>query len=133
MYIMIERKVWKTSSPAVSICRDGEISFNKALTQMFLRKGYEWALLLFDPEDKKIAVRPLTQPDRRAYRITYHKNGVQAWVCSKSFLKSLGWEGRRYQINAYWSWRRLLVEFDIPDWMKRSKAKVVVMEARRAG
>jgi hypothetical protein len=130
---MIEGKVWRTSSPAVSICRNGKILFNKALTQIFLRKDYEWAFLLFDPEEKKIAVRILTHPDRRAYRICYHRNARQAWVYSKGFLKTLGWDGWRYQLNAYWNSRRLLVEFDIPDWEKRSTAKVVVMEARRAG
>jgi len=100
---------------------------------MFLRKGYEWALLLFDLEEKKIAVRPLTNSDRRAYRITYHKNSSQAWVCSKSFLKTLGWEGGRHQLMACWDSRKLRVEFNIPDWERRAKAQVVVMEARRAG
>jgi hypothetical protein len=57
VYIMFARKVWRTSSPAASICRDGEISFNKALTQMFLGNGYEWVLLLVDREKEKIAVR----------------------------------------------------------------------------
>jgi hypothetical protein len=100
---------------------------------MFLRKGYEWALFLFDPKEMRLAVRPLTHPDRRAYRITYHKNARQSWVCSKSFLKSLGWDGCRYQLNAFWNSRRLLVEFDLPVWEARSKAKVVVMKARQAG
>lgn len=133
MYITFERKAWRSSSHAVSICRDGEISLNKSLTQMFLRKGYEWALFLVDREEMRLAVRPLTHPDRRAYRITYHRNARQSWVCSKSFLKSLGWDGCRYQLFASWNSRRLLVEFDLPVWEKRSKAKVVVMKARRAG
>jgi hypothetical protein len=100
---------------------------------MFLKKGYEWAFLRVDREKKKIRVCPLTHPDRRAYSISYHKNAREAWVFSKGLLKAIGWKGWRYRLNAYWNPRRLLVEFDIPDCEKSSKANVVVMEVRRAG
>jgi hypothetical protein len=130
VYILYRRRVWRTSAPAVSICRDGEISFNKALTQLFLRNGYECALFLFDPEEKKIAVRLLKNADIRAYRIVYHRNACQSWVCAKSFLKTLGWQGGRHQLKASWDPRQLQVEIAIPDLEKRAKARVVVMQAR---
>jgi len=101
-YTVYERKVWRKSSAAVSITCGGRIYLNAVMARLFHENGFNWALLLEDAAQRKIAVRPLTRSDKRAYRICYSARLSQAGIHAKSFLLLLGWDRRGYQLDARW-------------------------------
>jgi hypothetical protein len=124
------RKVWRTSLAAVSIGSRGRIYFNAPTARLLHVNGAEWAPLEFDRAQRKIAVRPLNKRDKRAFRINYVPNFSQAAVCAKSFLLQLGWDKRRYQVEAQWDEQKSLLEFKMP-WARSDRIELLPLETWR--
>jgi hypothetical protein len=132
-YIIYERELWRSPLPAVSICVSGRIVLNAPAARLFNAHRVEWVLLLSDPEQRKIAVGALTnrrKKDKRAFRIDYQPRLSEAAVCAKSFLKRLGWDGRRYRLDAHWDEENSRLEFTMPDWGS-AKRMILPVEVSR--
>jgi hypothetical protein len=130
-YTIYEKKKIHVLPHAVAIAAVGRISLNASLTRMFREKAVESALLLFDIKKRKVALRTTTKTDVRSYSITYTPD--QAFICARSFLKEIGWDGRAYKIPAEWDEKESLLEFEIPRWGRKETVVPVRRGQMKAG
>ena len=68
---------------------------------------------------QKIGLAPLKKGAIQydlAYAIKYHPNQRQAAIDTKSFLRQIGWDGHRCQLDAHWNQKDKLWECNLPDW-----------------
>ena len=116
----ISGKGWRSSSPALSIIGKGRIILNAPITRILRSEGAARMLLRFDEGQRKIGLAPLgrgaRRDDRSSYGICYCPNQRQAGVGAQFFLREIGWDGRRCQLDAHWNEKDRLWECKIPDW-----------------
>jgi hypothetical protein len=118
----------------VLISDKGRMHFNGPLTRLFSSYGAERVLLMSDGH-QKIALQPLKKRAKRddhAHTVTYHSNQRQAAVSATDFLRTLGWDGGRYQLDAHWNEGSSLLEFSVPAWQYGSH-KVRSVESSGGG
>ncbi len=117
-YTVYDRKAKRTVLPAVTISSAGRIILNVAAAQLLHKKKAKAVLLLSDSTRRKLAVRPVSDRDKRAYIIAYGRNFTQAALVVRAFLVALGWDGRKYSLDANWDDDSSLLEFEMPEWGK---------------
>ena len=118
-YSTFERPSFRSSTATLSIFVQGRFALNAPMTRVFRGEGVGRVLLLYDKGQRKIGLAPLkkgARRDDRTYVITYHPNQRQAIIDSKLFLKAIGWDGRRYQLDSRWSEKDKLWDCELPDW-----------------
>lgn len=130
-YSIYERKNFRTSSPAVTVTSQGRIALNSPLSKLFHKMAVQSVLLMWDDEKRKVALRPITKKDNRSYSVAYSHDVAGASVSAHGFLKHLGWDGKKHNVPAIWNDDESVLEFDIPQWGKHSKQKVVAVETGR--
>ena len=86
-YEIYERKTTRTVAPAVTISPTGRFAFNAAITRLFQKHHVEDVLLMFDKEQRRIAVRPITKKDVRSYKVTFSHSKTGSNTSGKSFLE----------------------------------------------
>lgn len=117
-YTIYERNAKRNTLPAVTISVAGRIILNVSAAQLLHKKKAKSVLLMSDTKRRKIAVRPVNEHDKRAYIIAYGRNFTQAALCVRAFLVAIGWDGRKYSLDAHWDDDDSLLEFEIPEWGK---------------
>jgi hypothetical protein len=136
-YNTFERLSWMSSSPAISIIGNGQIALNVPLTRMLRSEGAAQMLLLFDKGRRRIGLAPLkkgARRDDRAYAITYLPNRRNATVYPRLFLRQIGWDGQRYQLDAYWNEKDKCWQCNLPDWKAGgSKLLTLAVSEQRTG
>lgn len=85
-YEIFSRKTSRMGTPMVTITKLGRIALNKTATARFERDAVELVLLMWDKESRKIAIRPISKKEPRAYRVTYGAKGNGAGFSAKTFL-----------------------------------------------
>lgn len=85
-YEIFSRKTSRMGTPMVTITKLGRISLNKTATVRFEKDAVEFVLLMWDKESRKIAIRPISKKEQRAYRVTYGAKGNGAGFSAKTFL-----------------------------------------------
>lgn len=85
-YAIYERTNTRVSTPTITLATNGRIILNVAATRIFHGNAVEFVLLLFDKDQEKIALRPISKKDKRAYKITYPKNLNGCSFSGKGFL-----------------------------------------------
>jgi hypothetical protein len=61
----------KSTSPTITISALGRCSLNRAAAALFHKEAVENALLMWDKENCKFAIRPITKKDARSFNIRY--------------------------------------------------------------
>ena len=89
-YEIFTRKARRTGSPTLAISKSGRIALNKAATATLEKNAVEFVLLLWDKENHKIGVRPITKKDPRAYNLKYGPKNNGAYFSSKTFFDYVG-------------------------------------------
>src|SRR5690348_15937302 len=84
-YEIFTRKVIRAGLPTLTITKLGRLSLNKTATVMLEKNAVEYVLVLWDKDDRKIAIRPITKKDPRAYSVTYGVKGNGAGFSAKTF------------------------------------------------
>jgi precorrin-6B methylase 1 len=91
-YEIFSRKFKRIGSPQLSLMRTGRIAFNKAATAMLTEQAVENVLLLWDKPGNKIAIRPITKKDPRAYKVHISKRDNGAGFSAVTFMEHIGFD-----------------------------------------
>ena len=83
---VFSRKTSRVGTPMVTFTTLGRIAVNKSATRVLEKDAVEFVVLLWDRETRRIAIRPLTKRDPRAYVVAYGKKGNGAGFSAKTFL-----------------------------------------------
>ncbi len=114
-YEIFTRKVTRTGNPALAFNTFGRIGLNQAATRLFQKDAIEFVLLLWDTEERKLAIRPITKKDTRAYRIAYSKKGNGSGFSAKTFFDYIGLDySSTFSVLAQWNEEEGLLEADVP-------------------
>ena len=130
-YTIYERQNIRTGEAAVSITTAGRFAINAAATRALHKNGVEAVLLMSDRDRRKIAFKPISKKDKRAFMIAYGKNFGGSSMSAKGFLDDLGWDGKKYTIPGIWNEDQSLFELDLPEWSRDAKQKMVGVEHAR--
>lgn len=120
-YTVYERKRQRLKSAGVSLQRLGRIVLNKLAAQPFTEQAAENALLLWDADNRRFAIRPIFKRDPRAYPIRFGKIGSQgnqevATINAKSFLDDIGVDySETRQYPAQWNEQEGILEVPLPE------------------
>ena len=85
-YQIFEKRNTRVTTPAVTLTTNGRIVLNVAAARIFHANAVEYLLLLLDREQNRMALRPITKKDARAYKVTYGKKLNGCSFSGKSFL-----------------------------------------------
>jgi hypothetical protein len=117
-YEIFEKKATRIGAPAITISKD-RISANSPAARIFHQQAVEFVLLLWDKTNRKLALRPLTKKDSRAYKLTYGQiknnqpNGLT--FSARSFLSHIGWDyAEKKVMPAAWNEEEGIMECEIP-------------------
>ncbi len=83
---VFSRKTSRVGTPMMTFTTLGRIALNKSSTRTLEKDAVEFVVLLWDRDSRRVAIRPLTKKDPRAYRVAYGKNGNGAGFSAKTFL-----------------------------------------------
>ena len=113
-YEIFEKKKSRLSAPAVTVNpRSGRISLNAATSALFHKEAVELVLLMWDSDNHKIAIRPITKVDKRAYKVSYGRNRNSGSFAARSFLEHIKWrrDAPNYTTRAAWNEDLRMLEF----------------------
>ena len=117
-YEIFEKKATRIGAPAITISKD-RISANCPAARVFHQRAVEFVLLLWDKDNRKLALRPLTKKDARAYKLSYGQvknnqpNG--ATFSARTFLSHIGWDSKEKQVMpALWNEEQEIMECEVP-------------------
>jgi hypothetical protein len=86
----------KQKPPTIAIGPPGRLSLSVAAVDWLTRDYfYEYVLLFWDGDLKRMAIRPTKKKDPRAFRITYFKSGRNAAIAAKNFCELIGYDYSR--------------------------------------
>src|ERR1700692_3818143 len=83
---VFSRKTSRVGTPMMTFNSLGRIALNKSSTRRLEKDAVEFVVLLWDRDSRRVAIRPLTKKDPRAYRVAYGKKGNGAGFSAKTFL-----------------------------------------------
>jgi len=117
-YKVYERKVIRTGSPTLSIGKLGRIGLNQFSAKYFRDTAVEFVLLLWDEESRRMALRPSSKKDSKAFTLKYDKvgQGAGAGFFAKSFLEFINYDyGTTRILPAEWNENQGILEVQLPD------------------
>jgi hypothetical protein len=91
------------------------MAINKRATAFFEKNAVEYVLLLWDGDQKKIAIRPIAKRDQRAYRLKYGDKGNGAGFSAKTFFDHIGLDySESRPMPASWDVEQDMLVVDVP-------------------
>jgi hypothetical protein len=130
MYEIFTRKIPRMGTPMMSFSKLGQFTFNQAAAQILQKEPIEHVLLLWDTEERKIAIKSTSnKKDPRAYRIRYQEKGNGASFSAKTFLDYIGidYSQRRGVIIEINPNHEMVIEVKMPDecFKRKSQPRIV--------
>ncbi len=124
-YEIFTRKRIQSGTPAVSFGPMGRVGLNQASTQILQANAVEFILLLWDKDNRRVAIRPITKRDKRAYKLSYTKSSAQ--FSGKSFLEYINYDfSETRSFPAEWNEDEGVFEIEIPaEHFKVKKRRLV--------
>ncbi|HUO35220.1 MAG TPA: hypothetical protein VMU43_09530 [Candidatus Acidoferrum sp.] len=136
-YQIFEKVRIRNTTPALSITPIGRIMLNSASARIFHTNAVEYVLLLLDQDQGKVALRPITKKDQRAYKVTYGKNNNGCSFSGKSFLDFAKIDySKTRSFPAVWNENESLLEVTLPAESFKDetrKGPVSLEQGRRQG
>jgi hypothetical protein len=109
----------KSTAPTITIAAKlGRCTLNRAAAALFDKDAVENALVLYDKETHKFAIRPIVKKDPRSFSIRYsrkEKNVIGAAFSGVMFLRHIGYDfstSATYPIK--WNADASLYEVELP-------------------
>jgi hypothetical protein len=100
---IFNRKVTRVSTPAISVSAEGRVNLNKGVTKRLKDNAVEHVLLLWDKDNYRIGLRPITKRDSRAFRVLYGQRENSASMFAKAFFDHIQYDrSERRQLHAEW-------------------------------
>lgn len=113
-YKLFHNKAAKFGAPQLTI-RNGRIGFNAFAGDILAKVGMQFAHLLWDGDEHKIAIRPTTKEDENAFKVTIAQGKRGGAITASSFLKYIGWQNKKpVVVDAHWSDASGLLEAVLP-------------------
>lgn len=107
------RKKTRTTTPSISISTSGRLGLNMAATAIMEKNAVEFVLILWDKDTNRLAVRPITKRDPRAYTLTRAKGS--SMFSAKSFLQDVGYDmSETRSIPADWDDKENMLIAEVP-------------------
>ncbi len=120
-YEVFSRKAPRLTSPAVTLSPAGRIYINQGGTVFFrpdsTKVGAKFALLLWDKEERKVAILPTNKKDQNAFRVAYSRKGSGAMLNAKTFLDWIKYDTSNpdtLTVAAHWDDDDKLLEIELP-------------------
>ena len=109
----------KSTNPKITISPLGRCTLNRAAASMFHKEAVENALLWWDEDERKFAIRPITKKDGRSFNIRYsmkEKAVTGAAFSGVMFLKHIGYDFSSTQTYPVkWSANDSIFEIELPE------------------
>jgi hypothetical protein len=113
-YEVFKRTGVRVGEPTLAITPKGNIVFNAAATRILVAAGVKAALLLWDKNTNKFAIKAASKGDRNAYAVTLLP-GRSGSLKSVSFLNYVGWTARhRESLPVIWNEKERMLETILP-------------------
>jgi hypothetical protein len=131
-YEIFEKKAIRVGSPAVTFSSKDRMAMNTFAAKIFHKSAVEYVLLLWDREHRKVAIKPLSKKDPRAYRLTYGLKANGASFSARSFMNHIGWDSKeKFTAPAVWNEDQSILEFELPAEKLRDERqqKLAMVEA----
>lgn len=133
-YVIYERTNARVSSPTITFGTNGRIILNVASTRIFHGNAVEFILLMFDKEQQKVALRPISKKDKRAYKITYPKSLNGCSFSGKGFLDAVKIDySRKRTFPALWNENEGILEMSLNEEFGRAEnqRKLLPVESKK--
>jgi hypothetical protein len=104
------------SEPKVSIGKKlGRMQFNASAAKILRDMAVDYALLMYDKENRMIAVKGISKKDNRAYSLRFAKKGNGAGFAAKAFLHHIGYDlTQTRSFECQWNDEQNMFEFQVP-------------------
>jgi citrate lyase synthetase len=113
-YEIFDRKRQYGGTAAITITKYGQLSFNKAASEILKKAAIEMVLMLWDKEKRSVGIRGISKKDPRAFTVHWSKRGDGAGFSVTSFLKHIEYnasESRMFLVQ--WDDEQQMFEFGI--------------------
>jgi hypothetical protein len=113
-YELFQRTNTRVDAPTISIVPNGRIVLNAAAVRILVAGGVKFVLLLWDRENRRLAIKSVNKGDKNAFAVSIVRNS-SARLGSKSFLAHIGWNApRRETMAASWDAQEKMFEVTLP-------------------
>ena len=113
-YEVFDNKAVRLGPPQLTI-GGGKIYFNASAGDILKSAGARFAYILWDAAAFKLAIRPVTKQDRRAFRVTFMKGKRGGSLSASAFLTYISWRSQKsIAIKAAWNEAEKLLEARLP-------------------
>jgi len=114
-YEVFTRTMVRRGDPSVTVTKYGRISINMAASHYLDKDKCDIALLLWDGENYKFAVKPIKKSDTRAYRLHYYEKGNGIAMHAKTFLDYIQYDYTKTRaFTTEWNTEEAMLEVEIP-------------------
>ena len=114
-YELFDSKAIRIGSPALTIGTDGRVTLNADVGDILASLGARYAQILWDRESFRLAIRPLTRRDQRAFKLTVVQGKRGASFHARSFLNYIQWQpSNRFTTAVHWNEKEGLLETVLP-------------------
>jgi len=114
-YEVFKRTGVRVEEPTLSITPNGSIVFNAAATRILAAAGTKAALLLWDKNTNRLAIKLTSKGDRNAYAVTVSPGHSTGSLRAISFLNYIGWGAKhRESLPATWNEKGKMLETILP-------------------
>lgn len=113
---VFKRKVVRTGEPAVTIGKMGRLGLNMIATEILQQHKATHAVLMFDKERFRCALKIASSRDEGAYTITYNDKSNGAGFSSVTFLHFIHYDWSETRaFSAQWFEKDKMLVFSIPE------------------
>jgi hypothetical protein len=133
-YVIYERTNARVSTPTITFATNGRIILNVASTRILHGNAVEFVLLMFDKEQQKVALRPISKKDKRAYKITYPRSLNGCSFSGKGFLDAVKIDyTKKRTFPALWNENEGLLELSLDEEFGRAdnQRKLLPVESKK--
>lgn len=105
------------TEPKLSIGKKlGRLQFNASAAKILKDMAVDYALLMWDRDNRSVAVKGISKKDNRAYSLRFAKKGNGAGFAAKAFLHHIGYDlSQTRSFPCEWNDEQNMFEFVIPD------------------
>lgn len=114
-YELFNAKAIRLGSPGLTIKTDGRITLNADAGDIMARAGAKFVQILWDAKAGRVALRPLSKPDKSAYKLTVNSSKRGAAISGLTFLRYIGWHSSESTtIPVQWNEKEKVLEASLP-------------------
>jgi hypothetical protein len=114
-YEVYTRTAVRVEEPSLSLVPDGRIALNAAAVRILAEAGVKSVLLLWDSNNRRIALKATARGDKNAYAVSIVRDSHSGSLRAKSFLNHIGWSfSKRIMLPGIWNGKEMMLEVILP-------------------